>query len=182
MKLYLVRHGQTDWNAENKRQGRTDVPLNETGRAQALALAEKTKNLEFDICYSSPLSRALETAKIVLDNKAKIITDDRLIERDFGELEGTTSEDRLDPELKTDTWDISANTNYKGIEPVQEILERTRKFLDDLIVKNPKDAKILIVAHAGSLKALYYNIVGYDETTNFHEFELKNAEMKELDI
>lgn len=57
MKIFLARYGQTDWNAESRVQGRTDMPLNEVGRAQAEKLREKIKNLEFDAVYSSPLQR-----------------------------------------------------------------------------------------------------------------------------
>ena len=58
MKIYLARHGQTDWNVEHKAQGRTDIPLNEVGLEQAKALGESIKNLSFDVCYASPLLRA----------------------------------------------------------------------------------------------------------------------------
>ena len=65
MTIILVRHGQTDWNLKKLMQGRTDIPLNETGRVQALEVKEKLKNERIDICFSSPLSRTLTTAKII---------------------------------------------------------------------------------------------------------------------
>ena len=68
MKLYLVRHGQTDWNVARKFQGDTDIPLNEKGIKQSYIVKEKLNNINIDLCISSPLSRALETAKIICDN------------------------------------------------------------------------------------------------------------------
>ena len=65
--LYIMRHGKTDWNAKHKLQGRTDIPLNEEGIQMAEQAKEKYKDVNFDICYCSPLVRAKQTAEIVLD-------------------------------------------------------------------------------------------------------------------
>lgn len=65
MKLYITRHGETSWNAENRVLGRSDVPVNEKGRAQAMELAEKIESLSVDVIFTSPLSRAKDTAWIV---------------------------------------------------------------------------------------------------------------------
>ena len=87
--LYIIRHGQTDWNVEHKLQGRTDIPLNENGRKMAVEAHEKYKDIKIDICYSSPLSRAYETAQTVLEGRnVQIIRDDRLMEMSFGKYEG----------------------------------------------------------------------------------------------
>ena len=65
MELYLIRHGKTIWNAENRLQGRTDIELNEEGIAAAKELGEKLKNIHFDMIYSSPLKRAFNTAELI---------------------------------------------------------------------------------------------------------------------
>ena len=79
--LYIMRHGKTDWNALHKLQGRTDIPLNEEGRLMALKAHEEYKSWNIDVCYCSPLIRAVETAQIVLKNRGiPIITDERLVE------------------------------------------------------------------------------------------------------
>ena len=65
--LYIMRHGKTDWNAKHKLQGRTDIPLNEEGIQMAEQAKEKYKDVNFDICYCSPLVRAKQTAEIVLE-------------------------------------------------------------------------------------------------------------------
>ena len=67
--LYIMRHGKTDWNVLHKLQGRTDIPLNEEGRRMAEAAREKYKDINFDVCYCSPLIRARETAQIFLKER-----------------------------------------------------------------------------------------------------------------
>ena len=89
MKVFITRHGQTEWNSLGRLQGRKDIELNEVGKEQALITGEKIKDEKIDIIITSPLKRARETAEII--NKqlnVEIIEDDRLIERDYGELEG----------------------------------------------------------------------------------------------
>ena len=182
MKLYLVRHGQTDWNLQERKQGRTDIDLNETGRHQAEELRDKIEKegLKFDYCISSPLSRARETAEIILRGEMEIRTDDRLIERHFGSLEGTIGPAEKD--YGGDIWSLRENVGSNGIETVRELLARTKGFLDDLIIEYPHDVRILIVAHGGSLKALHYNIVGYNEETDFYGVHFRNAELREYEV
>ena len=91
MKLYLVRHGQTDWNKEKRLQGQEDIPLNDFGRHLAKETGIGLRNVRFDLCFSSDLKRALETASLILDegsSKVPIIMDKRLKEIAFGEWEG----------------------------------------------------------------------------------------------
>ena len=75
MRLILVRHGQTDWNLKHLMQGMTDIPLNETGKMQAFNVKEKLKNVKLDICSSSPLSRAIETAKDLFARASDLLND-----------------------------------------------------------------------------------------------------------
>lgn len=183
MKIFTIRHGQTDWNLASRIQGRTDMPLNETGRKQAEELRGKVADLEFDICYASPLSRAAETARIVVDGKCKIVYDKRLVERDFGSFEGRVVTDyRWTGLVKGDPYDRRANITEGGIESIRDLLARSRGFLDWLIATHDNDARILIVAHGAFLKALHYSIVGYDDDTDFYDFYLKNGEIMEYDI
>ena len=89
MKLYLVRHGETDWNKVKKIQGQVDIPLNQFGKHLAEETAEGLHDIPFDLCISSPLSRAYETARIILEGRdVPIITDARIGEMAFGEYEG----------------------------------------------------------------------------------------------
>ena len=87
--LYLIRHGQTDWNLRAMLQGRTDIPLNETGRRQAMEARERLAGVHFDAVYSSPLRRAMDTAQLVSGWPGeKICPDERLTEIAFGPYEG----------------------------------------------------------------------------------------------
>ena len=89
MVLYFIRHGETSWNVEGKMQGQTDIPLNENGIRLAEETAEGLRDIPFDLCISSPLSRAHETARIILYGKdIPIIKDARIEEMAFGEYEG----------------------------------------------------------------------------------------------
>ena len=89
MKLYLVRHGETDWNKVKRIQGQVDIPLNQFGKRLAEETAEGLRDIPFDLCISSPLSRAHETARIILEGRdVPIITDARIGEMAFGEYEG----------------------------------------------------------------------------------------------
>lgn len=185
MKIYLVRHGQTDWNVERRKQGRTDVPLNATGVWQAEEARDKLAGYEFDICYASPLKRAAKTAEIVVDGRCEIVLDARLVERGFGEFEGQISHSKDDWSDLTGGVDITdrrQNTGIRGLEPVKSVLERSRSFLDDVLSRHDDDARVLVVAHGWLLKALHFNIVGYDDDTDFWEFHLQNGEVAEYEV
>ena len=178
MKLYLARHGQTDWNLGHRVQGQTDIPLNATGISQAEALREKLKDYDFDVCYCSPLKRAVQTAEIAVGNRVKIIFDDNLKERNYGSFEGA---DNRNWDKKNDL-DRRANINDGGIEPIKDLLARSKKVLDRLKAENPPDAKILVVGHGTLLKTLHFNIIGYDDDTDFLSFNLKNGDVVEHEI
>lgn len=181
MKLYLVRHGQTDFNAGNITQGESDIPLNDTGKQQARELAQeiKERNLDFDIYYVSPLQRARQTAEIITDGKAEFIIDNLLKERYFGELEGQ----KIDDWSKIgDIFDRRVNLSSYGIEPIKTLLARAQIFLDKLATTYPDNVSILVVAHGALLRAIHFNIVGYDDDTDFPAFWFQNCEMREYNL
>ena len=182
MRLYLARHGQTDWNAQHRVQGITDIPLNKIGVVQAEELRNKVRKIDFDACYASPLIRAQKTAEIATEGKYRILLDDRLRERGFGKLEGKVCEDWADIAGGIDIFDRKLNFAGMGIEPVNTMQARAEDFLDDLREKYPFDAKVLVVAHAGLLRDLHFAIVGYDDDTDFATFKIDNAELKEYCI
>lgn len=177
MKLYLARHGETDWNLEHKAQGQVDIPLNATGIKQAEGLRDKLKSYDFDVCYCSPLKRAAQTARIVVDGRSEIIFDNNLKERSFGRLEGTDHRT-----WNIDDYDRRLNTNRDEIEPIKDVLARSKKVLERLKAENPPDAKVLVVGHGTLFKTLHFNIIGYDDDTDFWSFHLKNGEIAEYDI
>lgn len=176
MKLYVIRHGRTSWNEKGLMQGRVNIKLSETGKKEAKDIREKLKDISFDICISSPLKRTLETASIVTDNKYKIITDELLIERNLGEFEGK----KYAEYEKLKFWDYKLNNDSYGVEPVKDILKRTSSFLNDLKEKDYKT--VLIVSHAATIRAINYNIIGYDSNTNFLDFKPTHGKVYEYEI
>lgn len=177
MVIYMVRHGQTDWNKKRVMQGLTDVPLNEEGINQALNAKEKLKDVNFDICFSSPLKRAKKTAKIIIDGKCKIIEDNLLLERSMGSLEKKPYD--LYKSLRY--WDYELNSNEYGVESIKDLFKRAQKFLDK--IKNKcGDKTILVVSHGALIRALHYLIIGYDSNTDFLKFNVKNAEVYKYEV
>ncbi len=160
-------------------QGRKGVGLNETGVEQVRALAAEieAKKLNFDICFSSPLARAVESAEILVGGKCEIVYDERLVERGFGEFEGKSKSEFWNVVGENDILDRVLNYSEYGIEPIKEMLERARSFLND-IKSIYGDKTVLVVAHSMLLRVLHFEIVGYDDKTDFYDFHMKNAEMK----
>lgn len=148
--LYIIRHGKTDWNNEFRLQGRTDIPLNEEGIEMANLAAKKYANINFDICYCSPLMRAKQTAEILLKNRnIPIIIDKRLIEMCFGEFEGFQNVFNH-PELEIYKF-FHEPENYvakNGAESFDELFSRTGDFLKNVVQKDLAEKKdVLIVGH-----------------------------------
>lgn len=173
MNLYIVRHGQTDWNIQELVQGSTDIELNKTGIEQANQVAEKLKNITFSAIYSSPLKRTLKTAKIINKyHKLNIITDSRIIERCFGNFEGTNN-----LKNKLDYWDYEPNLNDNNVESIQELFQRVHNFLLEIyeIYKN-NDANILLVTHGGT--GIVINAVINNIKTDLFSLGMRNCEIK----
>lgn len=154
--LYIMRHGKTDWNALHKLQGRTDIPLNDDGRKMAENAAKEYRDVNFDVCYSSPLKRAKETADIVLRGRnIPIICDDRLVEMSFGKYEGVESSFSTENKYKASDSQVNilfeAPEKYKAPddgESFEELYKRTGSFLREVVWPQLKDGKdILIVGH-----------------------------------
>jgi probable phosphoglycerate mutase len=141
MVLGIIRHGVTDWNKVGRNQGQTDIPLNAEGREQARALANRLIGEAWDVIYASDLSRAKETAEIVagmLDLTVQL--DQRLREKGFGDLEGTTEQERID------RWGADWKALDHGIEKDEAMIERGRTFIADVMERYPNQ-RILIVSH-----------------------------------
>lgn len=172
MNLYLVRHGQTDLNKQHIIQGITNAKLNKNGINQAENLKQEIDKLDIDLVISSPLLRTKETTNIIINNRnIDIIYDDRIIERYAGNFEGKS--DKNYDHIKV--WDYKLNTDLNAnIERVQDLLERAKLFLDDIKTKYP-NKNILIVSHEAIIRAIHYNIVGYNENTNFKDIKIDNC-------
>jgi probable phosphoglycerate mutase len=151
-----MRHGKTEWNAKHKLQGRTDIPLNEDGKRMAENARAEYFNVHFDICYCSPLSRAKETAEILLRGRnIPIITDERLIEMSFGVYEGIENSFQIS-DCPINVLFIEPE-KYKvpveGAESFEALYSRTGAFLKEVVESQlAKGKDILIVGH-GSMNA-----------------------------
>ncbi len=157
MRLTLIRHGPTAWNAARRFQGRSDVPLSARGRAHARALASALSREGFDKIYSSDLGRALETARAIAGaSGAQIVVDARLREFDFGRWEGLTWEEIVAayPALAGSTPTAARHYAPDEGETFADVRGRVQEFLDELLAEQP-DSSIGVVTHAGALHALF---------------------------
>lgn len=165
MKIYLFRHGETDWNKAKRLQGQSDIPLNEFGRELAVKTAEALKGVRFDAAFSSPLCRASETAKTILaDRKMPLISDVRLKEINFGEWEGQEFAAAKKDEAHPLHYFFCRPERYippAGAETFQEVMERGQEFLKERILPlEGKCSNVLIVAHGAFNRALVNSIAG----------------------
>lgn len=162
MVIYMMRHGETDWNTQHLFQGRTDIPLNENGRKVAEWTRDGLKDVPFDVAFCSPLRRAKETAQIILEGRdVKLIEDERIIEMGFGEYEATSMRN-TDEELEIFFKHPEAYVDKKGIEPFEEVLARAQNFLDELTANSEyQDSTILVATHGAMLRGLIGAFRGY---------------------
>lgn len=180
MRLYIIRHGQTSWNIERRLQGRSDIPLNENGRALAAQTAEGMRHIPFDLAFTSPLIRAKETAELVLAGRGvPIYEDERIIEISFGVYEGrhwteADTKEALDPlratEDETAAYEIS-NFFYhperyqpaKGGETLEQLAARTADFMDDICARpDLRDKTVLVSTHGAALSGLLNSMRTYE--------------------
>ena len=147
--IYIIRHGQTELNRRQVLQGRSDAPLNETGIAQAQQMASALAGVVFCRVFSSPLRRAVQTARIVAPNVEPEM-DERLIEMDYGPYEGTDLT-ALPPEVRTFFSDFIHNPAPAGMEPLSSVKRRAGSFLEDV---KGLEGNILISTHAIAMKGI----------------------------
>lgn len=179
--LFLVRHGETEWNALGKFQGCIDIELSEEGIFQANLLKEKVQN-SFDYIYSSPLKRALDTANIICSNKnIKPKVEPNLREINFGEWEGLTPKEieELYPEnfIKWKSDELTApicggdlSLKLASIRALKAILK---------IINKHKNKKIIIVCHGGIIKAGLIGLFNW-KMTMYHQIILGNTSICKL--
>ncbi|MBN1486352.1 MAG: alpha-ribazole phosphatase [Anaerolineae bacterium] len=181
LRLLLTRHGLTEWNVEQRHQGDTDVPLNDTGRNQAKALARRLAQEKVDIIYTSDLSRARETAQEVARLKpVPLYADKRLRELAFGEWQGLTHDQivQRDPELWQAWLNDRMNNCAPGGETLAEFAERTRSLLTELIAKH-QDQTALLVAHGGNVSVMLCLLLNLSPQS-YWQFRVRNTSLSEL--
>lgn len=154
-RVILIRHGLTCWNVKKKMQGQVNIPLNETGAQQAHALANQLADYHVDACFSSPLDRAVQTARIVLAGRdVPIVKDERLLEHGYGIREGV--------HYQHTPWFVLFNDMYNyeihperyqapmGGESFDAVYARAQDFIDEVLLpESNRHGCILVAAHSG---------------------------------
>lgn len=174
--IYLVRHGQTNWNAVRRLQGHTDVPLNDIGRHEAFLSGEKLVSIKIDKIISSDLLRAKETTEIINRFLSRSITfDTRLREINFGDLQGMLSN-----HISDETWNIfNHHPDEFHAESLANLYKRVKSFFDEL----DECQNTLIVTHGGVIRmTIYYaanrnNFNQAEFEKHFLDIRIKNTEI-----
>lgn len=175
MKLYVARHGQTVWNAQNKVCGVTDVELTEKGIEQAEKLADIVPD-NIDVIITSPLNRAIETGKIVAEkNNIPMHIEELLIEQNYGIYEGI---DRKDPQFLNNKRNFAYR--YPDGESMMQVAYRIYGFIDK-IKKEYQGKNVLLISHGGVCRIIRTYFI---DMTNeeFFNYTLKNGELEEYEL
>lgn len=186
--VVVARHGQTDWNLEHRWQGQTDIQLNETGIKQAHELKEILKNEDFEVVYSSDLSRAKQTAEIIVgDSDLEIKLDEKLREKANGKFEGLTTTEII--AMYEDEWKKRLEERHEYKYPDGDVhkgesgtmLESRAVESFKKIINENKGKKILIVAHEGTLRVIkkYFDDLSVQQ---MYRYSPKNCEFSRYKI
>jgi broad specificity phosphatase PhoE len=164
--VYLVRHGQTAWNKEEIFRGRTDVPLDQTGLIQAELAGQYFKGMEIHAIYSSPLSRAWQTAqKIAQIHQLKVEPLEGIIDMSFGDWEGHAHQEirQMDNETYRQWIDSPHMVKLPGGESLDDVRGRTMAALEEVLRKH-SEKTLVLVSHRVVCKVLICSILGLDNS------------------
>lgn len=180
-RLYLIRHGQTDWNATGQWQGQTDIPLNQRGRAQAAALAPRLAPVALEHLYVSDLQRCVQTAALAAPNVPRSF-DVRLREIDVGEVAGKTSLDFPEGHpLRRRGFSVGdPAVPFPGGESAVDLQRRAVAALHEILGRHP-DGAVGIFSHGGTLKTIICHILGLTLEHRGH-FRLDNCGLSMVQI
>lgn len=160
-KLFVVRHGETEWNVENRIQGHLDNELSRRGMQQAEALSERLRGMNFDALYSSDLARAAQTAKAISNTLGvEVVTDQRLRERNMGVLQGLTLDEAHVQHTDALNRLRSLDPEYiipKG-ESLRQFSDRTVACIEELAQRH-LGGLVLIATHGGVLECLMNHVL-----------------------
>ena len=183
MRLILVRHGETGWNAQRRYQGWSDLPLNKVGLQQADALAAHLADEQIGAIYTSDLERAMQTAQCIAERHGQpVIADLRLREISFGDWEGLTFDEiRTRWPGEVDAWlGDSLHVAPPGGETLAQVAERVQGALDDIDGENAGQT-VLLVSHGGPLRVLLCLALGLEAQAHWR-FRLDTASVSELGV
>lgn len=180
--IYYVRHGQTDANF-NRMRTSSDIGINDNGIMQAKETAEQLRDVEFDICFCSPLLRTKQTCEIILKYHPNLtpIYDDRLVERTYGTLQDAPL--NAIPFNRWQMGKFEEETKAFGMETIGQVYERVKSFFDEIKSKY-KDKNILVVSHGGTgrLVCAYFKGFPKDGDLSAPDFKVKNAQAVYFDF
>lgn len=182
-KLYLIRHGETEQNKTGVLMGSTDTPLNDHGRLQAATLGERLNALEVDSIFSSPLSRAVETAALVFGEEAPIITDSSLQEFHFGEWEGMHFSEiaRQYPEIWQKWLTDWEQTHIPGGEAFPAFKHRVISVVEEIVRYNA-GKRVAVVSHGGCIRSLLAHFFCESVGKGYWKFKVDNATLSEIEF
>lgn len=175
-KLYLIRHGQSEWNELNKIQGQKNTSLTNLGKEQARSLANRLTSESIDMIYTSDLNRAYDTAKIISEQIDKPLSSSEFIrEINFGPWEGLTISEMQD--IYKEQYSIwikePDKLNMDGAESLQVLKDRAMKWVESIIQEND-GKKIAIVSHGATLKVLILGLLDIS-LTHYKNFSISNV-------
>ncbi len=185
MKVYLIRHGETEWNCTYKMQGAADNPLNANGLRQAMAVSLYCKEIPFDHAYSSPLIRAMETCRIMIrDRECPMEVLDCITEMDYGAYEGSDIR-RVMTDESEPMHDFLCRperfTPPEGAESLDHVVQRGQKFVKEWLIPNEDKYQHLLVATHGAFMRGMLEYVESADRTAFWSSQFENCSMTVLD-
>ena len=184
MRIFLVRHGQTQSNVENRLQGSKGVPLNQVGEKQVAEVAQFFKNIPLTAVYSAPARRAKQTASSIAkfhNLSVKVIRGFR--ERSHGKLEGKTEEQRkkLIPDIQKQWKHQGIDWRPPGGETLRELQQRAIKAFNQIIKKHKLNDTILVASHGGTIKAVVHYVHGGKLEDYLHAKPIENTQIIEIE-
>lgn len=182
-KLFLIRHGQSEWNKLNMIQGQQDISLTDLGKKQALSLGNRLINQDIDIIYTSDLSRAYTTAKIISDViKKPLISSRDIREINFGPWEGLSIQEiREKYEDEYSIWLKEPHKlNIHGAETLSTLRDRATKYVESIANEN-KGKNIAIVSHGALLKTLILGLLDI-ELSHYKNISLNNVSLSIIEF
>jgi broad specificity phosphatase PhoE len=177
LELLFIRHGQTEWNSKRQVMGRKPIPLNEAGRAQAMAAASFLATASIDVILSSPVERAMETARIIATKQSGLAVEEApaFIEIDYGDWVDCTFDElatRFPEEWKCYRTEM-ARASFSGGESIKDAAARIHAGVDGLLAR-PGVERAVVVSHADVLKIALVHVLGFKLET-IQRFAIDNG-------
>lgn len=185
MKIYLVRHGETDWNLQKRMQGQADNALNSTGEQQARIVADRLRKITFDAAFSSTLNRAAVTAEIILGEQKKILKQDaRVMEIGFGPWEGEKISRVMEKNHPLHNFFAKPDQYFppEGAESFYQLYERSGDFMQKVIFPLEDVCENVLIAGHGAWNQSILNPLKHIPMEEFWSHPLANCEVAVLDL